>query len=138
MRVFFNLFCDDIDGQSRFYAQLLGLPELPERRSLIYRALDAGGAELGFNSGAAYGLLALPDRQPAAGQVPPVTSYATFMLDAPADVDAAAERVGTLGGGVIKPPYQTYYAEWQAVLHDPEQRVFRVSAPSPAGAEQGA
>jgi hypothetical protein len=128
MKVFVNQFCRDTEGQMQFYATLLGLPELAQRRSPIYRALDAGEAELGFNSEAAYALLSLDHRMPAEAAPAPVTAYATFMLDSPQAVDAAAAQVQALGGGVIKPPYATYYQEWQAVLHDPEQRVFRVSA----------
>lgn len=128
MRVLFNLFCRDIEAQARFYGALLGLPELSQLRSPIYRALAAGDTELGFNGEAAYELLALAERRPAAEAAAPVTAYATFMLEARDDVDAAARRAVALGGGVVKAPYRTYYGHWQAVLHDPEQGVFRVSA----------
>jgi predicted enzyme related to lactoylglutathione lyase len=49
------------------------------------------------------------------------------MLATPQDVDTAARRVVALGGRVIKPPYASYYHQWQAVLADPEDQVFRVS-----------
>ena len=42
-------------------------------------------------------------------------------------VDAAASRAEPLGGGIVKAPYRTYYGDWQAVLRDPENNVFRVS-----------
>ena len=48
-------------------------------------------------------------------------------VSAPADVSAGAERAVTLGGAVLKPPYATYYGEWQTVLSDPEGHVFRLS-----------
>ena len=36
---------------------------------------------------------------------------------------------------MIKPPYASYYHQWQAVLADPEDHVFRVSTDSlPEGA----
>jgi ubiquinone/menaquinone biosynthesis C-methylase UbiE len=31
-------------------------------------------------------------------------------------------------GRIVKAPYTTYYGQWQAVLCDPEQQVFRLSA----------
>jgi predicted enzyme related to lactoylglutathione lyase len=49
------------------------------------------------------------------------------MLDQPADVSTGAERAVALGGAVLKPPYATYYGEWQTVLSDPEGHVFRLS-----------
>lgn len=128
MKVLYNLFCRDIEAQMHFYGQLLGLTELASRRSPIYRALQTGDTELGFNAMEAYALLNLGGREPAPDSADIVTGYATFMLDQPSEVDLASFQAKALGGGVIKPPYQTYYGQWQAVLHDPEQRVFRVSA----------
>ena len=133
MRVYFNLFCRDIEAQQAFYQALLGLPELAHKRSAIYRALDAGSTELGFNAPAAYDLLALAGRQPQDDAPPPVTGYATFMLGTPAAVETAAQAAAALGGRVVKPPYATYYRERQAVLQDPEGHVFRVSCELPAG-----
>ncbi|MDF1486668.1 bleomycin resistance protein [Ramlibacter sp. H39-3-26] len=128
MKLWFNLFCRDVQAQMRFYADLLGWPEAVASRSPIYRALASEGVQFGFNALPAYALLGLAERQPApdAG-LAPVTAYATFMLDSPAAVDAATVGAPALGGGVVKAPYATYYGQWQAVLHDPEGHVFRVS-----------
>ena len=136
MKLWFNLLCRDIEAQMTFYAALLGWPEAVQSRSPIYRALQQDGVQFGFNAEPAYALLGLADRAPAAGvHAPPITAYATFMLDAPDAVDAAARQVVALGGRVIKAPYATYYGQWQAVLSDPEQHVFRVSvAALPQGA----
>lgn len=135
MKLFVNLFCRDIAAQLAFYGQLLDMPEATHSRSPIYRAIETPGFQFGFHARAAYGLLGLDERQPAEFAGAPVTAYATFMLATPAAVDEAAGRVGALGGRVIRPPYPTYYREWQAVLADPEDHVFRVScAALPPGA----
>jgi predicted enzyme related to lactoylglutathione lyase len=126
MKLWFNLLCHDIEAQLRFYAALLGWAEAVNSRSPIYRALEHEGVQFGFNAPDAYALLHLEERKPAA-EAPPVTASATFLLDTPAAVDAAAAQAIALGGRVLKPPYATYYGQWQAVLADPEQHVFRVS-----------
>ena len=126
-RLLFNLFCRDIDAQLGFYANVLTAEELLGHRSPIYRGLDVGGAELGFNAWPAYALLGLGARQPETGAASPsVTGFATFQLARPGDVDAAFERASG-AGRVLKPPFATYYAHWQAVLADPEDNVFRLA-----------
>ncbi|UUX95576.1 VOC family protein [Aquabacterium sp. J223] len=126
MSLWFNLLCEDVDAQFRFYRELLGWEEASDARSPIYRALQHGGQQFGFNAAAAYRLLGLADRMPPPDQRT-VTAYATFMLDTPAAVDAAAAAAARLGGAVIKPPFATYYGQWQAVLADREDQVFRVA-----------
>lgn len=130
MTLWFNLLCRDIEAQMAFYARLLGWPEAVHSRSPIYCALENDGMQFGFNAAPAYALLGLADRAPDAATTPPVTAYATFMLDTPEAVDAAAHEATAAGGRVLKAPYATYYGQWQAVLIDPEQHVFRVSTAS--------
>ena len=134
MKIWFNLFCHDPQAQCDFYAALLGWPEALASRSPIYRAVQEDGVQIGFNARRAYALLGLADREPL--ELPaPVTAYATFMLASPAAVDAAAAFAMLHGGTVVKPPYATYYGQWQTVLSDPEGHVFRAScAALPAGA----
>lgn len=127
MKLYHNLFCTDIDAQLRFYCALLGVEEAAHLRSPIYRGVELPGLQFGFHAPAAYGLLRLDDRAPPTPVGAPVTGYATFMLDTPAAVDAACARADALGGRVRKPPYATYYGQWQAVLADPEDHVFRLS-----------
>lgn len=134
MKLWFNLLCRDIDSQIHFYKTLLGLPEALASQSPIYRALETPDFQFGFNAQPAYALLNLADRMPADGVAVPVVAYATLMLDTPDAVTAAAVRVTTLGGTVVKTPYATYYGQWQAVLADPEGNIFRLSAQGlPAG-----
>ena len=58
-----NIFARDIVALSGFYARLFGFAEIEAHRSPIYRCLDAGGVELGFNAPEAYGLLGIADRK---------------------------------------------------------------------------
>ena len=121
-----NLFARDIEVLSAFYMKLFGFDEIVGHRSPIYRCIDAGGIELGFNAGKAYELLELSRRRPE--RVPaPVTAYFTFEAESEAAVDALVARAVELGGAIVKPPSTTYYNAHQAVLSDPEQNVFRIN-----------
>ncbi len=128
MKLYVNLFCHDIAQQLRFYQALLGLEEATHSRSPIYCALASPTFQFGFHAPPAYGLLSLSDRAPTSGSKGEITAYATFMLDSAAAVSEATTRVESLGGRVVKGPYATYYREWQVVLTDPEDHVFRLSA----------
>ena len=121
-----NLFARDIERLSAFYMSLFGFDEIVAHRSPIYRCLDAGGVELGFNSGKAYELLELSRRRPLVDESP-VTAYFTFEAASVGDVDDLAACAIELGGSVIKAPYTTYYNAHQAVLADPECNVFRIN-----------
>ena len=127
MKLYVNLFCNDIQAQLGFYLTLLGMPEAVSHRSPIYRCIHGSSFEFGFHAAPAYALLGLADRAPTPQQTSPVTSYATFMLGSCAEVDAMSLKAAKLGGRVIKAPYPTYYGQWQAVLADPENNMFRLS-----------
>ncbi|MDD0838320.1 bleomycin resistance protein [Curvibacter sp. HBC61] len=128
MKLWFNLLCAEPEALMLFYQALLGLPEARASRSPIYRALEGHDFQLGFNAAPAYALLGLQGREPAPDQPPPVTAYATFMLSTAAEVSEGAARVGALGGQLLKPPYATYYGQWQTVLADPAGNAFRLSS----------
>jgi predicted enzyme related to lactoylglutathione lyase len=119
-----NILTADPQRLSSFYAQLLGFAEIEAHRSPIYRCLDAGGIELGFNASQAYELLGLADRIP---QSPSTTTYVTFEAASTDEVDEIACRAVALGGKVRKAPYDTYYNARQAVLEDPDGNVFRIN-----------
>ncbi len=121
-----NLFARDIERLSGFYLTLFGFTEIVGHRSPIYRCIDAGGIELGFNASKAYELLDLSRRQPE-GPVSPVTAYFTFEVASVELVDQLAARAVELGGAIVKPPYSTYYNAHQVVLADPEHNVFRIN-----------
>ena len=120
-----NILARDIEALSGFYGRLLDLPEIESHRSPIYRCLDAGGMELGFNAAQAYELLQISDRRPDGRG--PVQVYLTFEVDGPEQVDALAEDCARQGGRIVKQPYDTYYNARQAVLEDPEGNVFRLN-----------
>jgi len=122
-----NLFARDIVALSGFYAALFGFEEVLAHRSPIYRCLNAGGIELGFNDHKAYALLDLAARQPEPEQLVPVSAYFTIELASVEAIAQTAARATSLGGSLLKPPYATYYNAWQAVLRDPEGNVFRIN-----------
>ena len=123
----FNLFVRDLHTLPDFYRRLLGFPEIESLRSPIFCALDAGGIVLGFNLDAAYELLNLAGRRPAAAEPRALSAFHTFEVTSDGQVDSLATAAVALGGRVIKPAYQTYYAACQAVLADPEDNVFRLN-----------
>ncbi len=131
MKLYFSLFCNDMEAQLAFYLALLRMPEAAASRSPIYRCLQVSHFEFSFHAAPAYALLGVADRMPAPSATPapiyPVTSYATFMLDSCAEVNDLSDKVTALGGRLIKAPYPTYYGQWQAVLADPENNMFRLS-----------
>src|ERR1700740_3123369 len=49
-----NLFCRDIDAAFAFYDQLVGLDEILESRSPMFRGARTGGASIGFSAFVAY------------------------------------------------------------------------------------
>ena len=73
----------------------------------------------------------MADRIPASGQISPVSSpvigYATSMLGSCAELDELTAKAAQPGGRIINAPYPTYYGQWQAVLADPEDNMFRLS-----------
>lgn len=131
MKLYFSLFCSDIEAQLAFYLALLRMPEAARSRSPIYRCIQASSFEFGFHATPAYALLGVADRAPGLAtnstQISPVTSYATFMLGSCREVNEMTRKATALGGRVIKAPYPTYYGQWQAVLVDPENNMFRLS-----------
>ena len=120
-----NLFAKDIVALSQFYSDLFGFPEIADHRSPIYRCLDAGGIELGFNAEPAYELLGLGTRK--SGSQDGIGVYFTIEVTSVAAVAEIAARVESHGGKVVKSPYDTYYNARQAVLEDPEGHIFRVN-----------
>ena len=127
MKLYYSLFCQDMEAQLSYYLAVLGMPEAVSHRSPIYRCIQATTFEFGFHASHAYALLGVADRKPEPHQVSPVTAYATFMLSSCAEVDALSAKADALGGRIIKAPYPTYYGQWQAVLTDPENNMFRLS-----------
>jgi predicted lactoylglutathione lyase len=127
MKLLVNLFCQDIDAQLAFYQALLNLPEDVHSHSPIYRSVATEDFHFGFHAPDAYDLLSLSNRKPDMLANAPVTAYATFFLDSMDEVDRLTVKATQLGGRVVKAPYATYYGQWQSVVADPEDHVFRLS-----------
>ena len=127
MKLHFSLFCKNFEAQLAYYLALLSMPEAVTHRSAIYRCIQATNFEFGFHAAPAYALLGVADRAPVPLQTSPVTGYATFMLGSCGEVDALSLKAAALGGRMIKAPYPTYYGQWQTVLADPENNIFRLS-----------
>lgn len=119
-----NILAEDVEALSRFYSDLFGFPEIKGHRSPIYRCLDAGGIELGFNAPLARGLLNLDE---PSGHCPQTSVFLTFEAQASGDIERLVEHAVELGGRLIKQPYDTYYNARQSILADPEGNVFRVN-----------
>ena len=103
------------------------MPEAVSHRSPIHRCIQATTFEFGFYASPADALQGVTDRAPALQQTSAVTAYATFMLGSCIEVDVMSAKAAALGGHIIKAPYPTYYGQWQAVLLDPENNMFRLS-----------
>lgn len=132
----FNLFCHSVDGQLEFYRQLLGLQEIVEASSPIYRVLTDGVLQIGFNGMPAYALMGLEARQRDASVDFAACSMLTFVVQEPGLVDEARRKAEPAGGAVVKGPFATYYGHWQVVIADPEGNVMRLTCPSlPAGTQ---
>lgn len=127
VKLWFNLFCKDIEAQKEFYRRLLGLVEVSKSRSAIYRALDGPQFQLGFNAHAAYALLNLEPPAVSDG-ASRVSSFPTFVFDGPLKVDAAYLTAVKLGATALKEPFTSHYGQRQMVLADPEGNVLRLAA----------
>jgi predicted lactoylglutathione lyase len=118
-----NVFAQDIEALSGFYAQLFGFEEIQAIRSPIFRGLDTGKSCIGFNAPQAYELLGLEQFAGSTG--------AKFLLNIDVTSQAEVDRLVPLavasGATLVKAPYQTYYNWYQAVLLDPEQNIFRIN-----------
>jgi predicted lactoylglutathione lyase len=118
-----NIFARDIVSLSGFYRQVFGFQEIAAIRSPIFVGLDTGSTCIGFNAQDAYALLNLAEHAQSVG--------AKFLLnidvESTAEVDRLVPVAVAAGAHLCKPPYQTYYNWYQAVLLDPEQNVFRIN-----------
>ena len=118
-----NVFARDVVALSGFYMRVFGFTEIETIRSPIFRGIDTGKTSIGFNALDAYELLHLSDYADTKG----VKFLLNIDVDSKADVDRMVPVAVAAGATLIKPPYETYYHWYQAVLLDPEQNVFRIN-----------
>ena len=118
-----NVFARDVVALSGFYMKVFGFKEIEAIRSPIFRGVDTGKSSLGFNALDAYELLHLSEYSDTRG----VKFLLNIDVDGKDDVDRMVPVAVASGATLIKPPYETYYHWYQAVLLDPEQNVFRIN-----------
>ncbi|SFE62179.1 VOC family protein [Paracidovorax wautersii] len=118
-----NVFARDVVALSGFYQRVFGFPEIEAIRSPIFRGLDTGRSSLGFNALDAYELLHLSEFSDTRG----VKFLLNIDVDSREDVDRRVPVAVAAGATLVKPPYETYYHWYQAVLLDPEGNVFRIN-----------
>ena len=118
-----NVFARDVVALSGFYMKVFGFTEIEAIRSPIFRGIDTGKSCLGFNALDAYELLHLSEYSDTKG----VKFLLNIDVDGKAEVDRMVPVAVAAGATLIKPPYETYYHWYQAVLLDPEQNVFRIN-----------
>ncbi len=118
-----NVFARDVVALSGFYMKVFGFTEIEAIRSPIFRGIDTGKSCLGFNALDAYELLHLSEYSETRG----VKFLLNIDVDGKAEVDRMVPVAVAAGATLVKPPYETYYNWYQAVLLDPEQNVFRIN-----------
>jgi predicted lactoylglutathione lyase len=118
-----NVFAKDVVALSGFYQRVFGFAEIEAIRSPIFRGLDTGKTCIGFNAPEAYELLHLAEHADTRG----VKFLLNIEVDSQAEVDERVPVAVAAGATLIKPPYETYYHWYQAVLLDPEGNVFRIN-----------
>jgi len=119
-----NVFAKDVVALSSFYQRVFGFAEIEAIRSPIFRGLDTGKSNIGFNAHDAYALLQLGE---GADDVRGDSFLLNIDVESQAEVDRMVPVAVASGATLIKAPYVTYYHWYQAVLRDPEGNVFRIN-----------
>jgi catechol 2,3-dioxygenase-like lactoylglutathione lyase family enzyme len=114
----------DVAALAIFYIDALGLMEIEESRDHRYREVIGGGCKIGFAHEGAYETLGLADEANPTG----FRSVLTFAVDSVAEVGPAVDAAVGKGANLVKPAFETFFGQYQAVLRDPEGNVFRISA----------
>ena len=120
-----NILAKDIDALSSFYMSVFSFREIEGHRSPIYRCLEAGGVELGFNAPLAGELLNIQIRCPERGDG--LATYITFEMESVDALEDTFHVALAYGARVLMAPYDTYYNARQCVLEDPEGNCFRIN-----------
>lgn len=121
-----NIFAQQLEPLAAFYSDLLGLEEIVDSRSPIFRGFRCGETSLGISASDAYELLGLTE--PTGGGE---RNLITFDVGSPAEVERLTKVAEGMGAAVVKAPFETYYGWYQAVLRDPEGNPFRLNHASP-------
>jgi uncharacterized protein len=121
--IWYELITPDVAGAKRFYGDLVGwtaqdMP-MPDGGGEPYSVLSADGNGVG-------GMMNLGPAMKAQGMPPNWTGYVA--VD---DCDAAADKVKTLGGSVMRPPTDIPGIGRFAVIADPTGAVIAIMTPAP-------
>ena len=123
--IWYELITTDIDGASRFYEDVVGWThEDMSGDGMTYRALSADGNGVG-------GMMVIPPEAKARGAPPSWSGY--ICVD---DCDAAAAKIKSLGGDVIRAPEDIPGIGRFAVVADPQGAVFEIMKPFPMETER--
>jgi uncharacterized protein len=115
------LMTPDVAAAKRFYGAVVGwtAQDMPMSDGSAYCVLEASGVGVG-------GAMTLSAEHEAAGVPPNWTGY--VCVD---DCDAAAQKVGALGGGVMRPPTDIPGIGRFAIVTDPHGAVTAIMKPIP-------
>lgn len=114
-----DLSTTDQDAAKAFYGELFGweAEDMPVGDGVSYSMMRLGGKDVAA-------VAPQPEQQREAGVPPLWNSYVTVE-----SADAAAERVGELGGTVHAPPFDVLDVGRMAVIQDPQGAFFMVWEP---------
>lgn len=119
-----TFFARDVDALAEFYIDGLGLEEIAASRDARYREVIAGPIKIGFAHAGAYAMLDMADEADPAG----LRGILTFDVGARESVAPAVARAVAAGATLVKPAFETFFGQYQAVLRDPAGNAFRLSA----------
>jgi predicted enzyme related to lactoylglutathione lyase len=118
--IWYELITTDPAGAKTFYGDVVGWkPQGMPMPGGEYTVLQADGNGVG-------GVMDIPPEAKAMGVPPNWTGY--IAVD---DTDAAAEKVKTLGGSVMRPPQDIPGIGRFAIVADPQGAVFAIMTPLP-------
>ncbi len=120
--IWYELITPDMAGAKRFYGDLLGwtaqdMPPMPGAEPYSVMSADGNGVA---------GMMNLGEPMKAAGMPPNWTGY--VCVD---DCDAAAAKVKSLGGSVMREPLDIPGIGRFAIVADPAGAVFAIMKPTP-------
>lgn len=118
-----NVFVRDLQALPDFYRDVFGFTEIDAIRSPIFRALDTGKSNIGFNAHDAYKMLLLDEYSDTKG----VKFMLNFEVDSAGEVDRLIPVAVSKGATLVQAAHKTYYNWYQAVFFDPEGNVFRIN-----------
>ena len=113
----------DVAALCQFYVDALGLEEIRASRDERYREVEAGGCKIGFATETVRPFIKLPEVEPSGTR-----ALLTFDVGSVAAVQPAIDKALAAGATLVREALDTPFGQHQAVLRDPEDNVFRLSA----------